>query len=328
MARLAYNNNQSFQRGSRLAGDTKQRLGDDEDDSILDDNILDHAAPELAQASRIMRRESFTTASSTFSPQESAWADFQFNSDPVSVPSTSTSSHPFAEQHGNPFVRIEVSNEQTFATQPATWLPTGSPGSCTPTTAYDGFNADYHLKNDSAYENEGLLAKHASIYGGIPMRPGPLYQPGATLATSPQSAQDWISTSSSDRIEFQAMPKHTRPGSPAYHLNPPLLRRDGIRKKNARFEIPAERTLRTIDHLINQTNDEQEIKELKQQKRLLRNRQAACVGPFPGRFLVGSVTADGSSAGWILGNERNNIPNGSRRKRSTPGPLSPSWRKR
>ncbi|EHK99268.1 hypothetical protein M7I_4877 [Glarea lozoyensis 74030] len=52
-------------------------------------------------------------------------------------------------------------------------------------------------------------------------------------------------------------------------------RGDGIRKKNARFDIPAERNLTNIDHLISQSTDEQEIKELKQQKRLLRNRQAA-----------------------------------------------------
>ena len=68
----------------------------------------------------------------------------------------------------------------------------------------------------------------------------------------------------------------------------PLLRRDGIRKKNARFEIPAERNLRTIDQLINQTNDEGEIKELKQQKRLLRNRQAAYVA----RLSLTDNTAD------------------------------------
>ena len=257
--------------------DTKHRLADEEDDSILDENILDHPPPELTQAGQIMRRDSFNTTASTFSPQETAWADFHFHSDPVSVPSASTPSHPFAEQNGNPFVRIEGAHEQPYAGQAGTWLPNASPGSCTPTTAYDGFHADFHVKSDQSYENDGLLAKHASMFGGIPMRPGPIFPPGATLATSPQSAQDWMSTSSSDRIEFQAMPKHPRPGSPTYHPNPPLLRRDGIRKKNARFEIPAERTLRTIDHLINQTNDEQEIKELKQQKRLLRNRQAACV---------------------------------------------------
>jgi hypothetical protein len=54
-----------------------------------------------------------------------------------------------------------------------------------------------------------------------------------------------------------------------------MRRGDGIRKKNARFEIPPERNLHNIDHLIAMSTDEAEIKELKQQKRLLRNRQAA-----------------------------------------------------
>ncbi|KAH6957292.1 hypothetical protein DER45DRAFT_307438 [Fusarium avenaceum] len=49
----------------------------------------------------------------------------------------------------------------------------------------------------------------------------------------------------------------------------------GVRKKNARFEIPSERNLGKIDHLFSESTDENEIKELKQQKRLLRNRQAA-----------------------------------------------------
>ncbi|KAI5290466.1 hypothetical protein KEM54_001472 [Ascosphaera aggregata] len=53
------------------------------------------------------------------------------------------------------------------------------------------------------------------------------------------------------------------------------FRGDGIRKKNARFEIPAEVNLDTVDRLISQATDDALIKELKQQKRLLRNRQAA-----------------------------------------------------
>ena len=60
-------------------------------------------------------------------------------------------------------------------------------------------------------------------------------------------------------------------------FEPPDSIPDGIRKKNARFEIPAERNLHNIDTLIMQTQDEAERKELKQQKRLLRNRQAAYV---------------------------------------------------
>jgi len=54
-----------------------------------------------------------------------------------------------------------------------------------------------------------------------------------------------------------------------------IMRPDGIRKKNARFEIPKERNLQNIDSMILASKDEAEKKELKQQKRLLRNRQAA-----------------------------------------------------
>ncbi len=79
----------------------------------------------------------------------------------------------------------------------------------------------------------------------------------------------------SESLESRNMPKRMRPSSPGLRSHSPLLRRDGIRKKNARFDIPAERNLLNIDQLIAQSTDEQEIKELKQQKRLLRNRQAA-----------------------------------------------------
>ena len=85
---------------------------------------------------------------------------------------------------------------------------------------------------------------------------------------SPQSA------ASSEAHDGMSLPKR----SPTYRPASPLhLRLDGIRKMNARFEIPAGRTLSNIDHLINQSNDAQEIKELKQQKRLLQKRQAAYV---------------------------------------------------
>lgn len=88
---------------------------------------------------------------------------------------------------------------------------------------------------------------------------------------SPQSSQGWIPPAG-EVHDGNARP--TR--SPTYRNDSPLhVRRDGIRKKNARFEIPAERTLSNIDQLIAQSSNEDEIKELKQQKRLLRNRQAA-----------------------------------------------------
>ncbi len=65
--------------------------------------------------------------------------------------------------------------------------------------------------------------------------------------------------------------------SPLFDHNPPCQRRDGVRKKNARFEIPEDRKVETIDKIIMEADptDDKLIKELKAQKRLLRNRQAA-----------------------------------------------------
>ena len=63
--------------------------------------------------------------------------------------------------------------------------------------------------------------------------------------------------------------------SPMIRAHSDMRRGDGIRKKNSRFDIPPDRNLNNIDGLISRSTDEQEIRELKQQKRLLRNRQAA-----------------------------------------------------
>lgn len=76
-------------------------------------------------------------------------------------------------------------------------------------------------------------------------------------------------------MESRPHAKRMRQSSPPRPYSPFPRRDGGIRKKNAKFNIPPERTLETVDELIaNSTNDD-EIKELKQQKRLLRNRQAA-----------------------------------------------------
>ncbi|KAJ3568451.1 hypothetical protein NPX13_g6417 [Xylaria arbuscula] len=88
------------------------------------------------------------------------------------------------------------------------------------------------------------------------------------MPTSPQ--KDWMTT------DFKAQSlKRSQVDSSAIRSHNEMRRGDGIRKKNARFDIPAERNLDNIDTLISQSTDDQEIKELKQQKRLLRNRQAA-----------------------------------------------------
>lgn len=277
MARMTFDLN--FPRQPQFPGETKPRISEDDNDSVLDDNILDRTSPEMSPDGHIIRRESFADTSSNFSPRDGGWSEFSFNADPASAQPAQTTSHVFVNQGGNNFMRSDGSHGAAYANQPSTWHPNASPGSCTPTTVYEGYVADYGNKAVQPTYNEVVASEHPTLYAGFPVRPGPLFHPNAALSTSPQSGQDWMSNSSSERMELQAMPKTGRVDSPTYHPNPPLLRRDGIRKKNARFEIPAERTLRTIDHLITQTNDEQEIKELKQQKRLLRNRQAAYALP-------------------------------------------------
>ena len=98
-------------------------------------------------------------------------------------------------------------------------------------------------------------------------------------ATSPRSETGWLSVSSSDHTEKAPAPASAfQPDQiPFFVDNPPRLRPDGVRKKNARFEIPEERRVDTIDSLIKAADPKNErlMKELKQQKRLLRNRQAA-----------------------------------------------------
>ena len=78
-------------------------------------------------------------------------------------------------------------------------------------------------------------------------------------------------------VEGRPMTKRMRPASPSARTSVDIQRREGIRKKNGRIDIPHERNIQTIDELIESTADEDLLKELKQQKRLLRNREAAYV---------------------------------------------------
>jgi hypothetical protein len=141
-------------------------------------------------------------------------------------------------------------------------------GTSTPTPSYEQHvPQNFHSDPPMHYQSEPFnfsQPPNTDHHSAIPM--------------SPQSSQGgWMSATSSDTTEPRSRPVR----SPSYRATSPMshLRQDGIRKKNARFEIPAERNLHNIDTLIMQTQDEAERKELKQQKRLLRNRQAAYVQP-------------------------------------------------
>ena len=162
-------------------------------------------------------------------------------------------SHPSIQAHGytHSYVRIDPNFEASYA-QP--WSVPQS-GTSTPTQAYGSIGS---------YNQPAQYAQHA---------PFNFNDPVSAISMSPQSSQGgWASATSSDGVDHRGMMQSPvyRPASP--HL---VVRPDGIRKKNARFEIPKERNLQTIDAMIMSSTDDNEKKELKQQKRLLRNRQAA-----------------------------------------------------
>ena len=223
---------------------------EEEDASILDDNILDQSALdsglEMSPPMVESRRDSFTVAPSLFSPKTEDWPAVEMQSVPSNNPF-------FDQQSNNPFLRMEQSQQAAY--QGHTW-PMTSSGSVTPQLqAFDGLPVDYDTNNLAMFQQLG----HQQA-------------PAQSMPTSPQK-DTWITQDL--KAAAQGMAKRPRPASPIIRSHNDLRRGDGIRKKNARFDIPAERNLSNIDHLISQSTDEQEIKELKQQKRLLRNRQAA-----------------------------------------------------
>lgn len=268
---------------AHLSLDTRSSWIDDDVSSILDDNILENNLDSALDISPVeqRRRESMMDGA-IYSPSRD-WTDYDHDHDmggascdgPSPIASAS-----FEHSNGtnNPFIKLEAA-QQPFSPQHNGWNSRAmTSGSVTP-AGYDAPFASAHF--DTSYlTSYGTPAPTG--YEASNITPASIYQASvqAQLPTSaPQSESPWLSASvasAQSSEESRPLTKRMRPQSPGPRSHSPLnLRRDGIRKKNARFDIPAERTLLNIDTLIAQSADDQEIKELKQQKRLLRNRQAA-----------------------------------------------------
>lgn len=239
-----------------------------DDDEILDDDILNqstlNSALEMSPPLTDSRRDSFAvSATALFSPKsDDSWPPVEMQSVP--------SNNPFFSQHSNnPFMQMDQNQQSTYQNH---WGMMSS-GAATPLQSFDGLpQAEYEsstvplfrpatVQAQTPFSNPNNQAVMFQQLGhhGIPAVP----------ASPPK--EHWIN----QELKNQAMAKRNRPTTPLIRSHNELRRGDGIRKKNARFDIPAERNLSNIDQLIAQSTDEQEIKELKQQKRLLRNRQAA-----------------------------------------------------
>lgn len=239
---------------------------------MLDDKILDPTSPGLSDP----RRSSYDAQHDTFSHRNSIWSNYSHASPDQSRP-TSHLGHTMLDSSGASFMPVDgpqpFAQHQQQQQQQQPWsISRTVSGSCTP-TAYDQYPSEGENSSTSAAAFSGGAVRPVTSVpmGAVSYRHNGMgfAQPGG-VAMSPQSSQGWM-PAPMDLADAAAQAK-----SSAYRNGSPLtLRRDGIRKKNARFEIPAERTLSNIDTLINQSTNEEEVKELKQQKRLLRNRQAA-----------------------------------------------------
>lgn len=267
-----------------ISVDNRRSFFDDED-PILDDNILDSSAMidsslDISPIDR--RRNSALDVNAIFSPVTNEW-DFDHDHDMGMQAGPADDAAPgpaptYEHSHGtnNPFIKLEQA--QPAYAQHNNWSSTGASGACTP-VVYDN-NA---FPNPGYDESGAYLAPAMGAQGAfdnnssnVHIPPHSIFQgSGETIPSSP-AVKDWTQAAGPADHDGQSMAKRVRPSSPGPRSHSPLhVRRDGIRKKNARFDIPAERTLMNIDQLISRSLDENEIKELKQQKRLLRNRQAA-----------------------------------------------------
>ncbi|EER39110.1 bZIP transcription factor [Histoplasma capsulatum H143] len=241
--------------------DAKPVFSADDEMSVLDDKILESSTSDIPSMND-PRRSSFDHTPEDFSRRNSVWSESQSRH-------ASQMSTPLFESV-NPFVRVDTAPSASYG-QPQSWPLSADSGSCTPTPIYEQFPHDYDGNSSNPFAGGAVGPVNPTSFSHIPYRPGSTFPGSTATPMSPQSSQGWVS-GTSEATEARAKPVRNTP----YRNGSPLhLRRDGIRKKNARFDIPAERTLSNIDMLISQCTDEDEIKELKQQKRLLRNRQAA-----------------------------------------------------
>lgn len=239
----------------------KPALTEDDSSSILDDKVLDHPTPADMNPSDPgdSRRPSMPKLEQDFPAPTNLWQER-----PSSVMTLqrhySQPSIPLNSPHPHHFSQISQINCPPPMYPSQTWPMFPRSEASTPTpffgSAQDSFDG------------------HAQYPGG-PVNISTFSQPEplSSISMSPQSSQGgWASATSSDAADAARGGRHARLRGASPML---VLRSDGIRKKNAKFEIPKDRNLLNIDTLINSTTNEDEKKELKQQKRLLRNRQAA-----------------------------------------------------
>lgn len=280
-----------------------------DDNAGLESSILD--TPTLMSPT--------TSTQGIFSPDTSLWDDSSFGQ---FVDRTATSSvvnqngnNPFfTEQSNNPFARLPANQAATYGQQ-TSWPPADNTGVRTPTAnkPMNPFVGGDFEPAQSAFVAQQIPFHGMPVHGNV--RPSSVFPPAPPeQPLSPHNNSEWMAFNQQE-MDARPGPKRMRPNSPHRSYSP---RRDGgIRKKNARFEIPAERNLFNIDQLIANCTNEDEMKELKQQKRLLRNRQAAYVPILVLVSYLVSLSRPLANVVTVLtrGSERRSTPRSSRKRR-------------
>ena len=263
---------------------------DDDDSAVLDSAILDEdimQSPDNTQ----LGMGSFANNNGVLSPADSQHWENRYDNGLALDHTTSDASHVFHDG-AHDFGRQYPLQVAAYGGQPhpAQWNFEHVSGQCTPTNHPEffhppppsyPFNGSHytHHRTDSA---RGSFS-HATSQPVAPPPPGHFvarlpesaHGPALQLQTphSPHSHQDWMSLAAQEAAQ-RPTPKRFRGTSPV-RTTVDQQRRDGVRKKNGRIDIPQERNINTIDDLIDSAPDDDTLKELKQQKRLLRNREAA-----------------------------------------------------
>lgn len=239
----------------------KPALTEDDSSSILDDKVLDHPTPAdmTTSDSCDSRRPSIPKLEDDFAATPNMWHDRPHGVMPLQR-HYSQPSVPMSAQNPHPFAHLNQVNCPPAMYPSQTWPLFARSEASTPTPFFTPVPESFDTQPQ---------------YPGGPVNVSAFShnEPLSAISMSPDSSQGgWASTTSSDAAEAARGLRHTRLRGSSPML---VLRSDGIRKKNAKFEIPKDRNLDNIDKLIQSTSNEEERKELKQQKRLLRNRQAA-----------------------------------------------------
>ena len=267
---------------------------DDTESAILDPAILD--ADIMQSPSDQQLRKGSLASNGVLSPADSDSWPPHYGGDLSLEPQSSSGMNVYHPEqhhtgyypHGAPHAPQIFGHHQ----QPQTWHYERKSGHATPNPSvevvahhqpqhYDGHHyAQHQHRADSARGSFSQPMPPLPPAPTLPYHPAQQHPEQSYIAAtqvqtpmSPHSHQDWMRLAAQEH-EARPVSKKVKPTS-SRETNVDFQRRDGIRKKNGRIEIPNERNIESIDQLIETTTDESLLKELKQQKRLLRNREAA-----------------------------------------------------